>query len=458
MSIGSSQLKRIFNTMPNLRMKYLSAIVLLLALVGCVSLLKPAIDGAPKIAEDIVIVGAKVYPSHDVPAIDSATVVIRDGVIAAVGASGQIKVDPSDRVIPGQGLVVVAGLWNSHVHLILPSMALPPKENAQAISDELQGMLTRWGFTTVFDIGSLPKAALDLRRRIDSGEVCGPNILTVDAPFFPNGGTPIYLRRLVGGLPSLEVGTLDEAAARVRRQLENGANGVKIFAGAIVGGKTGVLPMPLDAATAVVAEAHRLGKPVFAHPSNQNGLDIAIKSGVDVLAHTTPDDGQAWTPELVNKLVSRKMALIPTLTLWRVESQAAKLPEEKIGRTLALAQQQLGVFAAAGGQVLFGTDVGYTQAADTSEEYRLMQGAGMSFQQILASLTTAPATRFGFKNKGKIEVGMNADLTILAADPAKNIAAFAQVAYTIRAGRVIFDLEGKNSGSAKKNTSFGACN
>ncbi|MEQ1956773.1 amidohydrolase family protein [Mesorhizobium yinganensis] len=393
---------------------------------------------SPAVAQDVVIVGAKVYPSPHAPAIPDATVVVRGGVIAAVGPSDQVEAGPSNRTISGDGLVVVAGLWNSHVHLLLPSMALPPEENAEALSNELEGMLTRWGFTTVFDIASLPGAAIDLRRRIESGEVRGPNILTVDAPFFPNDGTPIYLRELLKGLPSMEVGTPDAASERVRRQLEAGADGVKIFAGAIIGGETGVLPMALDDAKAVVAEAHRHGKPAFAHPSNQEGLDVTIESGVDVLAHTTPDDGERWTPELVKRLTSHDIALIPTLGLWRVESEAHGLPAEKVEQTIALAQQQLGAFAAAGGDVIFGTDIGYIQTSDTSKEYQLMQGAGLSFEQILASLTTTPASRFGVGNKGKIEVGMDADLTVLAADPASRIEAFADVAYTIRGGLVIF--------------------
>ena len=395
-------------------------------------------SGLPAAAEGLAIVGAKVYRSPDAPAILDATLVVRDGVIAGVGTSGEVEVAPTDRVIAGEGLVVVAGLWNSHVHLLLPSMALPPEDNAEALSGELEAMLTRWGFTTVFDIASLPGAAIDLRRRIERGEVLGPNILTVDAPFFPRDGTPVYVRDLVAGLPSMEVGTPDAAAQRARRQLENGADGVKIFTGAIVGGEVGVMPMALAAAKAVVAEAHRQGKPAFAHPSNQKGIDVAIESGVDVLAHTTPDDGQPWSAELVERLTSHDVALIPTLTLWRVASGPIGLPAEKIERTIALAQQQLGAFAAAGGEVLFGTDIGYTQAVDTSEEYRLMQGAGLTFEQILASLTTAPAARFGAAGKGKIEVGMDADVTVLAADPAEDVEALAEVVYTIRAGRVIF--------------------
>ena len=77
----------------------------------------------------------------------------------------------------------------------------------------------------------------------------------------PKGGTPIYVREFIKahGFPNEEVSTPAEAAERAARQLDRGADGVKIFAGAIVGGNIGVLPMRLDIAKAIVAEAHRRG-------------------------------------------------------------------------------------------------------------------------------------------------------------------------------------------------------
>jgi imidazolonepropionase-like amidohydrolase len=69
----------------------------------------------------------------------------------------------------------------------------------------------------------------------------------------------------------------------------------------------------------------------------------------------------------------------------------------------------------------------------------LMAEAGMSFRQILASLTTAPAQRFGeSKRRGRIAAGFAADLVILSQDPSKDVRAFAAVRYTLRDGVVIY--------------------
>lgn len=414
-------------------MKRLILLACMLLAAACSATVR---DEAPA-AQELAIVGARVYPAPGVAPLADATVIVRNGVIAEVGPAASVKAGPAAQVIDGKGRVVLAGFWNSHVHIFSPTLMQDPA-NAAAIAAEIEAMLTRWGFTTVFDISSLPGQAIGLRRRIDAGEIHGPNLLTVDAPFFPIDGTPIYARALLAGQPSFEVGSPEIAADRVRRQIAAGADGVKLFTGAIVGPPVGVLPMQIDVAKAAVAEAHRAGKPVFAHPTNLAGLDIAMESGVDILAHTTPDNGFEWTPELAAKLKSRNLALVPTLTLWGVELRRDNASEQAIHAFTAVAQRQLGLYAEAGGDILFGTDVGYTDVFDTTEEYRLMAGAGLDFSEILASLTTTPARRLGFPRKGRVSPGMDGDLTILAADPSIDVGNFAKVDFTIRAGQVIY--------------------
>ena len=108
----------------------------------------------------------------------------------------------------------------------------------------------------------------------------------------------------------------------------------RFFAGSVE--RDSILIMPLDLAKAIVGEAHREGKPVFAHPSNQQGIDVVLGSGVDILAHTTPDGGP-WSAVLVERLKAAHVALIPTLTLWHVESKKEPTTEfEKVMNTVIL--------------------------------------------------------------------------------------------------------------------------
>jgi len=134
------------------------------------------------------------------------------------------------------------------------------------------------------------------------------------------------------------------------------------------------------------------------------------------------------------------MGMVPTLKLWPYEMRKFGLPAEQEQRLLAAGQAQLRAFTEVGGQVLFGTDVGYMTDYDTTDEYVYMQQAGLTYAQILAALTTAPAARFGMGSRtGRLAPGLDADVTVVDGDPARDVRALAQVRYTLRGGRLIFD-------------------
>lgn len=395
-------------------------------------------------ATDLALLHAKIYPSPTDTPIEDGTILVHDGRIKAVGPSAKIEMSRFARsvtVLDCRGLVVTAGFWNSHVHIFTAGLLHAEGRRSNEISSQLEQMLTRWGFTTVFDIASVLANTNNIRRRIATGEVRGPRILTVGEPFYPKNGTPIYIKRFIeeNRIPSAEIQSMPQAVEQVRQQIRDGADGIKIFAGAITA--EGVLPMPTDIAKSIVAEAHRAGKPVFAHPSNTEGIEVALQSGVDILAHTATMSGD-WTPAFAEKLKAAHMALIPTLTLFDVEAKKAQVSAEENEMWIKQAVQELKAYSDAGGEILFGTDVGYTDHFDTAEEFTLMSRAGMSFQQVLASLTTDPAARFGYSNRsGRVAKGMDADLVILNADPAKEIAAFAKIRQVIRDGKLIYPTQ-----------------
>ena len=197
--------------------------------------------------------------------------------------------------------------------------------------------------------------------------------------------------------------------------------------------------MPVDVVRAAVEAAHRRGKQVFAHPSNNAGALAALEGGVDVLAHTFPS-GPDWDRSLPRRMREANMAMIPTLKLWPWELGRLGVPPVALERTQANAEAQVRAFVDAGGQLIFGTDVGYMTDFDPTEEYVLLQRTGLGFAAILTMLTTAPARRFNAgAGAGLVAGGSPADLTVLEGDPAAEIRSLARVRYTIRRGQVIYE-------------------
>ena len=134
------------------------------------------------------------------------------------------------------------------------------------------------------------------------------------------------------------------------------------------------------------------------------------------------------------------MAMVPTLKLWPWELGRLGLPAGVLERVQANAEGQVRAFVDAGGQLLFGTDVGYMTDYDPTDEYLLLQRAGLGLGAILTMLTTAPARRFNAgAGAGLVAVGSPADLVVLDGDPAAEIRSLARVRYTIRRGRVLYE-------------------
>jgi imidazolonepropionase-like amidohydrolase len=403
----------------------------LLGLIGVAELALPAIAAS----QELAIVGGTVIAAPGTEPIEDAVVVVQDGRIAAVGSRREISIPEGAEVLEASGATVLAGFWNAHVHFADPRWMGADTLSADGLRAELEMMLTRWGFARVVDTGSFLANTLALRRRIDSGELPGPVILTAGVPFVPPGGTPFYLRPLV--LPEIATAA---AADSAEARLAAGADLIKVFAGSPVERGAPAVLMPVETLAAVVRTAHAAGRLVAAHPTSREGAARAAAAGVDLLLHTTPDEGGEWDPVFARGLVERGVALAPTLDLWRWVLERADLPPEVSENFQATAIGQLAAFATAGGRVVFGTDVGFTDAYDPTAEYRGMERAGLGFDAILAALTTAPAALFGFEEEtGRIESGLAADLVVVEGDPREDIGALARVRATFVGGRIVFE-------------------
>jgi imidazolonepropionase-like amidohydrolase len=375
----------------------------------------------------LALVGGTVYASPTAAPLSDAVVVVSRGAITALGIRGNVQVPPGARVIDCSGKSLTAGFWNSHVHFTEPAWRGAASAPADGLTKHMQEMLTKWGFTTVWDLGSDPSNTLALRRRVESGEVLGPRIFAAGS-IFPKGGHPVYLP---AGMQLPEAATPEEAAAFARTFLGWGLDGIKLFTGSYMGDKP-VVNMDVAIAKAAVEVAHAQGKPAFAHPQNMTGVNTVIAASVDVLAHTVPPEPD-YTAGQLAQFKAKGIALVPTLALWTTVAQDQKITEF----LLEAAVKQLTTFAAEGGIVLFGTDVGFTKLYDTSLELEFMRRA-LSATDVLASLTTNPAAYFKAVKKGRLEQGFDADIVILDGDPTADVRYLSKVAYTIRGGTIIY--------------------
>ncbi|HEU4780142.1 MAG TPA: amidohydrolase family protein [Steroidobacteraceae bacterium] len=417
-------------------MNALSSLFLLVALVG----------SWPVLAADTwVIHAARIYPAPHVAPIEDGVVLVSAGRIAYVGKRDSAKIPRSAKTSECSGGVLTAGFQNSHVHFIEPRWDDAANKPAAELEQSLQEMLTRFGFTTVFDTTSDQANTFALRSRVEKAEIRGPRIVTVGLGLFPPDGIPSYIHDLPPQVLARlhQPRTAEEARGAVRANIAAGADGTKLFLH--TSPRQGVITrMSAEVARAAVEETHAHGKLVMAHPTSVEAIRLGLDVGVDVLVHTTLGEEAPWDEATLARMKSAHMSVIPTFKLWPYELKKENVPPPVVDALVAATFRELQAFIGVQGQVLFGTDVGYMHDYDPTDEYVFMAKAGMSQAQILESLTTAPAARWKVeKRHGQIARGFDADMVMLAADPFEDVRNFANVKCVLRAGAPIYSRPGQ---------------
>ena len=211
-----------------------------------------------------------------------------------------------------------------------------------------------FGFTSVFDTGSPWENTRQIRERIESGEVAGPDIRSTGPGLVPPGALPSdAVLGMMGSmkLAAPQVASAADARAAARKLLEQGVDGIpELFLSS-----PRSISLAEDAVAAAAGEAHGAKKPVFVHPNSATDVLAAVRGGADVLAHTTPHSGP-WDETLLAAMKERGTALTPTLTLWKSFLRHDRISTQR--RIADAARGQLRAFIAAEGTVLFGTDWG----------------------------------------------------------------------------------------------------
>lgn len=385
------------------------------------------------------IINARIFDGEHLSS--DQTVVLDDEYIQAVGG----PVPAGSTIVDARGATLLPGLIDAHVHTSVGGLRDALKFGVTT-ELEMQGKWTATG-------------RQQLAGRDDLADVrsSGFAITSPDGhphELFPVGGPPPGVSAEDMEQHAREphdVSTPAEAVAFVARQVNNGADYIKIMIeeGTVLGAPG--LPMPSqDIIVASVNEAHQRGKMAIAHVLTASTSLQAIAAGMDGLAHVFMD--VPHTPEVVEAIAASGAFVTPCLCLnssiigntgaeldadprvnsrlsqeWRATlcSSFNKYPQGNLDEVKAtvLALHKAGV------DILVGTDVsvplpflgGLAHGASVHHELQLLVEAGLTPIEALRAATSVPARRFGLGDRGRITPGARADLLLVEGDPTTTI-------------------------------------
>lgn len=382
----------------------------------------------PVPANSFVVRGARVFDGER--DLGTATVVVREGRVASVGA------DAADAgslpVIDGTGKTLLPGLIDAHVH---------------AWGDAQRDM-ARYGVTAALDMHGVADRLAALRGQRESLEPHGQADLWAAgyAITAPRGHGTQY------GFPVPAIDADADIPAFIGERIDEGADYVKLIIEDLSAFRspTSLPTLTPEQSAAVIAAAHARGRLAVAHVSALRDARHAISAGADGLVHVFVDD--VADDGLVSAMRERDAFVIPTLSVvasFAGRGEGAALASDANLRGYLSAEQRasLGADAAglrAGGErldkaiesvrrlheagvaILAGTDApnaGTAHGVSMHGELALLTRAGLTPAQALAAATSLPAARFGLADRGRIADGMRADLLLVDGDPLADIAA-----------------------------------
>jgi imidazolonepropionase-like amidohydrolase len=234
----------------------------------------------------------------------NSVVLIEGERIAAVGQVGAIAVPPGAEVISTEGMSVLPGLWDMHVHLMINGHSdythwdrTYPAQFEPVIMPASAKQLLLAGVTSARDLGGPLEASVAVRDRINAGRLPGATTY-VSGPFIqkaPYPGTELFRWGVSGAA---------DARAKVRRLAEAGVNVIKLI---------DQDQMTMDEVSAVVGEAHQRGLPVVAHAHRPEEIRRGIAAGVDCFEHTGLASAPEYPQDVLDAIRERtaKMSLGP---------------------------------------------------------------------------------------------------------------------------------------------------
>jgi imidazolonepropionase-like amidohydrolase len=401
-----------------------------------------------------LIHAGKVITAENNAVLSNQTITVEQDKITALEA-GFRPAGAGDTVIDLRQHTVMPGLMDMHTHFYTQFSATVYSEGFTMNEADyaLRGATfaektLMAGFTTVRELGDNHNISNALKKAIAKGYIKGPRIFAAGKSIATTGGHADPTNGLASALmadPGPKEGVIngaDEARKAVRQRYKEGSDLIKITAtgGVLSVAKSGSNPQFTDdELAAIVSTAKDYGMKVAVHAHGKEGMERAIKAGVDSIEHGTYMD--KTTIAMMRK---QGTYFVPTISAgkWAEEKSriAGFFPDLVRPKAATIGGQIQQTFAEAykaGVKIAFGTDAGVFEHGNNWREFIYMTEAGMPALEAIQSATIEGARLLGVADElGSIKAGKIADIIAVPGDPLQDINQMGKVSFVMKAGEI----------------------
>ena len=391
---------------------------------------------------------------------DGFAVLVEGDRIKEVGPAAQLA-GRAQKVIDLGAATLLPGLIDAHTHVLLQGDITAADYDDQLLKESIAYRALRAsaavrtslmnGFTALRDLeteGAM-YADADVKTAIARGVIPGPRMFVVTRAMAPTGMYPLLGYSWELHLPEgvQIVDGADNIRKAVREEAKYGADWIKVYADRRYYRTTdpkrplrSMVNFTDEELKAMVDESHRLGKKVAAHAMGWDGIDAALRAGVDSIEH-----GDGLTSDLLDRMAKQGVYWCPTIFVgvYVAQGRGGIWPEmvelEKAAFQNALKR---------GVKIAYGTDAGgYAWTENQAQELAIMVKYGMAPMKAIQSATSVAAALLdplcppqardcAGSDLGGIAAGKYADLIAVDGDPLKDISLLQHVRFVMKNGTV----------------------